>query len=129
MLDHLVPANIRKPFAKYSHAVEVQAGARLLFCSGQLGISLDDRIPKSAEEQAVLCFEAIGFCLIEAGMGFPDLVRISAYVTERAYMTALHGCARPLCGNAGTGLDPDDRQRLHASGVQGRSRGACGEVK
>jgi enamine deaminase RidA (YjgF/YER057c/UK114 family) len=86
VLRYLVPAGIRKPFARYSHAVEVQAGARLLFCSGQLGISADDRIPESAEEQSILCFEAIGLCLAEAGMGFRDLVRINAYVTDRAWM-------------------------------------------
>jgi enamine deaminase RidA (YjgF/YER057c/UK114 family) len=86
MLDHLIPPGIRKPFAKYSHAVEIQVGARLLFCSGQLGISVDDRIPESTEEQAVLCFEAIGMCLAEAGMGFSDIVRINAYVTDRAHM-------------------------------------------
>ncbi|MEH2476354.1 enamine deaminase RidA (YjgF/YER057c/UK114 family) [Nitrobacteraceae bacterium AZCC 2161] len=86
MLNHLIPTGIRKPFAKYSHAVEVQAGARLLFCSGQLGISVGDRIPESTEEQAVLCFEAIGLCLAEAGMAFSDLVRINAYVTDRAHM-------------------------------------------
>jgi enamine deaminase RidA (YjgF/YER057c/UK114 family) len=86
MLNHLIPTGIRKPFAKYSHAVEVQAGARLLFCSGQLGISVDDRIPESTEEQAALCFEAIGLCLAEAGMAFSDLVRINAYVTDREHM-------------------------------------------
>jgi enamine deaminase RidA (YjgF/YER057c/UK114 family) len=86
MLRHLIPEGVRKPFAKYSHAVEIQAGARLLFCSGQLGISPEDRVPESAEEQAVLCFEAIGLCLAEAGMGFPDLVRINAFVTDRTYM-------------------------------------------
>jgi enamine deaminase RidA (YjgF/YER057c/UK114 family) len=86
MLDHLSPPGIRKPFAKYSHAVEIHVGARLLFCSGQLGISVDDRIPESTEEQAVLCFEAIGMCLAEAGMGFSDIVRINAYVTDRAHM-------------------------------------------
>jgi enamine deaminase RidA (YjgF/YER057c/UK114 family) len=86
VINHFVPAGICKPFANYSHAVEVQAGARLLFCSGQLGISADGRIPESVEEQSVLCFEAIGSCLAEAGMGFRDLVRINAYVTDRAYM-------------------------------------------
>jgi enamine deaminase RidA (YjgF/YER057c/UK114 family) len=86
MLRHLIPAGIRTPFAKYSHAVEIQAGARLLFCSGQLGISPDDRIPESTEEQAVLCFEAIGLCLAEAGMSFADIVRINAYVTDRVHM-------------------------------------------
>jgi enamine deaminase RidA (YjgF/YER057c/UK114 family) len=85
-LRHLLPGAIRKPFARYSHAVEIPAGARLLFCSGQLGIAADDRIPETAEEQAALCFEAIGACLSEAGMGFADIVRLNAYVTDRAHM-------------------------------------------
>ncbi len=86
MLRHLVPSAIRKPFARYSHAVEVPAQARWLLCSGQLGISATDQIPATTEEQAVLCFEAIGACLKEAGMTFGDIVRINAYVTDRAHM-------------------------------------------
>ncbi|QIB33288.1 RidA family protein [Ancylobacter pratisalsi] len=86
MLRHLVPAAIRRPFARYSHAVEVPPGARLLVVSGQLGVSPDDAIPESAEAQAVLCFRAIAACLLEAGMAPADIVRINAYVTERAHM-------------------------------------------
>src|SRR5690554_2737403 len=36
------PAAVRRPFARYSHAVEVEAGSRMLFASGQLGISVND---------------------------------------------------------------------------------------
>jgi enamine deaminase RidA (YjgF/YER057c/UK114 family) len=86
MLRHLVPPQVRKPFAKYSHAVGVPAGARWLVCSGQLGISAKDEVPDDAGAQAALCFDAIGACLSEAGMSFADIVRINAYVTERAYM-------------------------------------------
>ena len=86
VLRHLLPKRIRVPFARYSHAVEVPAGARWLLCSGQLGISASDEIPEAAEAQAVLCFEAIGACLAEASMSFADIVRINAYVTERAHM-------------------------------------------
>jgi enamine deaminase RidA (YjgF/YER057c/UK114 family) len=85
-LRHLVPQQVRAPFARYSHAVEVPAGARWLMCSGQLGISATDHVPDTAEEQAVLCFEAIGACLAEARMSFADIVRINAYVTDRTYM-------------------------------------------
>lgn len=85
-LRHLVPKPIRAPFARYSHAVEVPAGARWLLSSGQLGISVNDQIPESAEAQAVLCFEAIGACLKEAGMSFGNIVRINAFVTDRAHM-------------------------------------------
>jgi enamine deaminase RidA (YjgF/YER057c/UK114 family) len=86
VLRHLVPKRVRAPFARYSHAVEVLAVARWLLCSGQLGISASDEIPEDAEAQAVLCFEAIGACLAEAGMSFADIVRINAYVTDRAHM-------------------------------------------
>jgi enamine deaminase RidA (YjgF/YER057c/UK114 family) len=86
LLRHLVPQRIRAPFARYSHAVAVPAEARWLICSGQLGISAGDEIPDSAEAQVVLCFEAIGACLDQAGMSFADIVRINAYVTDRAAM-------------------------------------------
>lgn len=86
MLRHLVPPVIRRPFARYSHAVEVTAGARLLLTSGQLGISAHDAIPEGVEEQAELCFRAIAACLAEAGMEPADIVRLNAYVTDRAHM-------------------------------------------
>jgi len=65
VLNHLIPEGIRKAFRQVRHAVDVRAGARLLFCSGQLGISPDDRILESAEEQAVLCFDRFQCSMIE----------------------------------------------------------------
>lgn len=86
MLKHLTPAGVRAPFAAYSHAVEVEAGSRLVFCSGQLGISPDDHVPEGAGEQAELCFAAIATILAAAGMTLENIVRINAYVTDRAHM-------------------------------------------
>jgi enamine deaminase RidA (YjgF/YER057c/UK114 family) len=82
----IIPTTIRPPFANYSHGVEVPAGARLLFVSGQLGITPDDHIPDDAGEQADLCFRAIGEVLQAAGMAFADVVRINAFVTDRAFL-------------------------------------------
>ncbi|MDQ0348599.1 RidA family protein [Ancylobacter vacuolatus] len=86
MLRHLVPPAIRPPFARYSHAVEIPAGARLLLVSGQLGISPDDVVPESVEAQAALCLAAIDACLVAAGMAREDIVRLNAYVTDRAHL-------------------------------------------
>jgi enamine deaminase RidA (YjgF/YER057c/UK114 family) len=83
---HLTPATIRAPFARYSHGVEVQAGSRLVFCSGQLGIGTDDAIPDSAAAQAELCFANISAILAEAKLSLADIVRINAYVTDRAHL-------------------------------------------
>lgn len=88
MLKTHTPSGIRRPFANYSFGVEIPPGARILVCSGQLGITLDDRIPESAEEQAVLCFEAIEKVLASADMSLSDLVRINAFVTGREHLKA-----------------------------------------
>ncbi len=86
MLKPHTPPSIHPPFAKYSHAVEVPAGARLVFASGQLGITPEKHVPEDAAGQAVLCFEAVGAILASAGMDFADIVRINAFVTDRSYL-------------------------------------------
>ena len=82
----LNPAAIRPPFARYSHGIALPAGARLVVTSGQLGVAPDDTVPEDVEAQAVLCFENIKAILAEAGMTLADVVRFSAFVTDRAHM-------------------------------------------
>src|SRR3954466_8146208 len=84
------PASIRAPFAQYSHGV-VAAG--MLFASGQLGVAPDDAGPEDVEAQAVLCFENIKAILAEAAMTFADVVRFTAFVTDRAYFP-IYGAVR-----------------------------------
>lgn len=86
MHSPLNPPSIRAPFARYSHGVEVAAGRRLVAVSGQLGVRADDTVPESVGEQAELCFANIAAILAEAGMTLSDIVRINAYVTDRAHM-------------------------------------------
>lgn len=88
MTRAVTPKTIQAPFASYSHGVEIEAGARLLLVSGQLGVSIDDQVPEEAEAQAALCFDNIGAILSEAGMDFGDIVRVNAYVTDRAHLGA-----------------------------------------
>lgn len=86
MLKHLTPPTLRRPFARYSHAVEVAGANRLVFCSGQLGIGADESIPEDAGAQTELCFANIAAILEDAGLSLKDIVRINAYVTDRAHM-------------------------------------------
>lgn len=80
------PTTIRAPFANYSHGVEVSPNARLLFCSGQLGISLDDQIPEGSEAQTHLIFQNIAKILASAQMDLSHIVRINAYVSHRDHL-------------------------------------------
>jgi enamine deaminase RidA (YjgF/YER057c/UK114 family) len=82
----LTPSTIRPPFARYSHAVEVAAGSRLVFVSGQLGANPDDSVPAGVEAQTEICFRNIAAILAEAGLGLQDIVRIDAFVTAREHM-------------------------------------------
>ena len=82
----ITPPSIRPPFAPYSHAVEVAAGARLLFASGQLGLAPDDTLPEGAEAQAARCFANLAEILAEAGMTPANVVRLNAFVTAREHM-------------------------------------------
>jgi enamine deaminase RidA (YjgF/YER057c/UK114 family) len=89
----LNPTGLRPPLARYSHGLWVPPGAALLVTSGQLGIQADDQVPDDVEAQCVLCFEAIGAILAEGGMGFADVIRFSAFVTDRAYFP-VYGAVR-----------------------------------
>ncbi len=84
----LTPIDIHPPFAPYSHGVELPAGQRLVFCSGQLGIARDGSIPSDCGEQAKLCFDNIAAILREAGMGLEHIIRVNAYVSGREHLAA-----------------------------------------
>ena len=82
----LSPTSIHPPFSAYSNGVEVPAGQRLVFCSGQLGISQGRHHPRWRRAQADLCFDNIAAILAEAGLGLEHIVRINAYVTGREHL-------------------------------------------
>jgi enamine deaminase RidA (YjgF/YER057c/UK114 family) len=82
----LAPTTIHPPFSSYSNGVEVPAGQRFVFCSGQLGITKDGQIAATAGEQADLAFDNIAAILADAGLGLEQVVRINAFVTGREHL-------------------------------------------
>ena len=82
----LQPKTIAPPFAPYSHGIEVPAGSKLVFCSGQLGVDADGSFPPDCAGQAELCFANIAAILEEAGLTLAHIVRINAYVSGREHL-------------------------------------------
>jgi len=80
----ITPASIAPPFSKYAHAVEVAAGSRLLFISGQVGIRPDGTMCETEEEQHEQAWRNLSAVLTEAGLGLDDLIEITVYVTSRS---------------------------------------------
>lgn len=86
MLERATPTAIHPPAANYSYLTVVPPGARLAFLSGQLGIRPDGSIPEGAGEQAEAAFDNALAALAAAGMTAADIVRINAFVTDRAHL-------------------------------------------
>jgi enamine deaminase RidA (YjgF/YER057c/UK114 family) len=80
--------SIARPFAAYAHGVLVPAGARLIVTSGQLGLAPDGAVAADARAQADQCFANCAAILAAGGMGPADVIRINAFVTDRAHMAA-----------------------------------------
>lgn len=85
-LRSLIPAQIAPPFARYAHGVVSDCPGQLLVTSGQLALAPDGTIPDGAEAQAALCFANIDAILSEARATRAHLLRINAFVTDRAHM-------------------------------------------
>jgi len=88
VLTSHTPDTIRAPFAQYVHGVEIPSGFRLLVCSGQVGVTPEDTVPDDAEAQADQCFANIREILRSADMSADDVVRLNAFVTDRAHLAA-----------------------------------------
>ncbi len=85
-MKEIQPDDIAPPFARYAHGVEVPVGHRLIFTSGQLGLDADGQVPEAVEAQAEICLGNIDAILRAAGAGREHVVRLNAFVTDRAYM-------------------------------------------
>ncbi|MDD9979068.1 MAG: RidA family protein [Boseongicola sp.] len=82
----LIPDTIAPPFARYAHGAISEPGSQVVLTSGQLGVAADGTIPKTAQEQAEICFANIDAILIEAGADRSSVLRINAFVTDREHM-------------------------------------------
>lgn len=76
------PATVSAPFGPYSHAVEVPAGSRLLYISGEVGALPDGTVPEGIEAQAEACWQNLVAILADAGMTIADLVKITTYLVR-----------------------------------------------
>ena len=84
MLKTHKPDTVASPFSAYSHAVEVPAGARMLYVSGQLGVAPDGAVPEDFAAQADQAFRNVIAILEAAGMAARDLVRVNTFLTDSA---------------------------------------------
>lgn len=77
------PRTTARPGSRYSHGVVHSARARRMVISGQVGVLPDGTLAEGLEAQMDAAFDNLFGVLAEGGMGVTDLIKITAFVTER----------------------------------------------
>ncbi|MCJ8054107.1 RidA family protein [Shinella curvata] len=80
--------NAPAPRGGYSQAVKLTDFKALLFISGQIPVSDDDKVPESFEDQARLVWRNIDAQLKAAGMSKADLVKVTTFLADRHHTMA-----------------------------------------
>jgi enamine deaminase RidA (YjgF/YER057c/UK114 family) len=84
MIRYISTTAAPKPFSRYSQAVEVAAGSRLIVVSGQVGVGADGTLPKTEQGQHEQAWRNVLAILKSQNLGPRDIVEVTAYVTSPA---------------------------------------------
>lgn len=95
------PSTVAGPFASYSHGVELEGPARVLFGAGQAGVDADGRIGEGIEEQSRLLWRNIGEVLAGAGMGVSDVVQLNMLLPHREDLPTAARCGKRCWATTG----------------------------
>lgn len=93
------PKTVAPPLGKYTHAIEVPATARTLYISGQVGNLLDGKPAQGIEAQAEAVWTNIKRILEAAGMGLGDLIKVTAYLVNKADIPAARAVRLRILGD------------------------------
>ena len=83
MVRYISTPDAPKPFSRYSQAVEVAAGSRLVHVSGQVGARMDGSLPETEEGEHEQAWANVLAILASQGLGARDIVEVTAYVTSQ----------------------------------------------
>lgn len=77
----LNPGHIAPPYKnRYSHAIEVSAGSRMLFISGTVGVKPDGSVPAEFAVQVETVMQSLTEILKAGGMDWNDVVKFQGYL-------------------------------------------------
>ncbi|HEY9421971.1 MAG TPA: RidA family protein [Thermoanaerobaculia bacterium] len=93
------PDSVPKPVGNYSLGLEIPAGARTLFISGQIPEALSGEVPQAFEDQCNLVWDHIFAILQSAGMSAANLVKVTTFLVDREYADANSRIRRERLGS------------------------------
>ena len=99
MLKRHNPATVVEAFGGgYSQALEIPAGARLIYTAGQVGLSPDGETADGFAAQADQTWANILALLAEGGMGINDIVKITGYIVGHENFPAYAAARKKALG-------------------------------
>ncbi len=93
------PDSVPAPVGNYSLGLEMPAGARTLFISGQIPETLKGDVPRYFEAQCNLVWDHIFAILQSAGMSAENLVKVTTFLVDREYADANSRIRRERLGS------------------------------
>ena len=116
--------SVAPPFGRYHQAVALEAPRAAAVRLGPARHPRGRRRYRRAwRSRPSWCWPPSRPASSAAGLTRADLVRLTTYLTEAEYRTALHAGARRLGRRPAAGLDPARGEGAGAARVQGRDRG------
>jgi enamine deaminase RidA (YjgF/YER057c/UK114 family) len=76
------PDSVTAPLGRYTHAVEVPAGQRMVFLSGQVPVALDGTVADTMAGQADQVYANITAILASLGALPSSIVKLTTFLTE-----------------------------------------------
>ncbi len=99
MLKRHNPGTVVEAFGGgYSQALEVPAGARLMFTAGQVGARPDGTTAEGFAAQAEQTWANVMALLAEGGMGVEDIVKITGYIVGEENFPAYAAARKKALG-------------------------------
>ena len=93
------PAAVYPPLGGYSHRVEVPAGARLVFVSGQVPVAPDGSTPEGLEAQADLVYANLVAVLADAGIAPDAIVKLTTFIVGDDHVEHVRRARRKYLGD------------------------------
>ncbi len=91
--------NISPTGLSYSQAVEITAGRRMLFISGQVPEDGAGTIPADFRGQCLLAWENVIAQVKAAGMTLENLVKVTVFLSDRQYRQENSNIRQEVLGN------------------------------
>lgn len=94
------PDSVHPPASQYSHAVEVPAGSRTLYLSGQIGLDHEGNASGDFAEQADQTYRNVAAILEHHGFALSDVVKMTHYLTDPSDIPAYREVRSRWLGDA-----------------------------